>query len=231
MAVPTYTAGNIATAVGALLNDASLATFTFALQLPYLNMASRELKEFFALNEVPTTSETSAVIQVDKNVSSVGFSSVDPRLPDDLIDIVKVWERTRNVNPYIPMTKVNVIPHYMEGTTINSLQFYTWESQTLRFLPANANNDIKIDYIKSLFAPFTVIGDVISIVNADSFLIYRTAGLCAEFIGQNKTRADSLNNDAGLAIDRALGIGAKSSQGIMTRRRPFRAGYKNRGGS
>jgi len=235
MAAPDLTSGAVMTSSAALLNDTSLSIYTFTKQLPYLNRALAELQEFFELNEVPVTSTVSAVLPVDAGITSIGYSPTPPvvgvtYLPNDLIEPSVVWERQRDINPYTMMSRLNFLPEYMSGVEIPQFLYYVWESQEIRFLPANQDNDLKLDYIKYLFTPFTSVtgADQVNVDNADSFLSYRTAGLCAQFIGENKTRADDLNNFAGLAMDRVIGIGAKGRQAINTRHRPFRSSYKKR---
>jgi hypothetical protein len=104
-----------------------------------------------------------------------------------------------------------------------------WESQAIKFLNCNRDNDIKIDYIKELFTPLVDETSLINVINASTFLEYRTAALCAEFIERNQASANSLNVYAVIAMDRATGIGVKGKQTILTRRRPFRAAFKKRG--
>lgn len=217
-------------ASAALLNDVAKSVYSFTAQLPYLNIALQELQEHFELNEIPVVDTVSAVVQVNAGVDHVGFSTTNPKLPDDLIEPQVLWERSRNINPFIPMTKVDFLPRFMEGVQTNVFQVYTWQNQEIRFLPCIQDNDIKMDYIKNLFVPFidTDGTEEVGVINAATFLEYKTAGLCAEFIGENPTRAKDLNGYAQLAIDRVTGIGTKGRQAIITRRRPFRSGYKRR---
>lgn len=227
------TVDTVLTASAALLNDSAKSTYTNAAQLPYLNIALQELQELFELNDIPVTSTSSAEIDVDAGVESIGFSPAMPivgvsYLPDDLIEPQMVWERTLDTPPWIPMNKVDILPFILDGSTISQLIYFVWESNELRFIAADGDNQIKINYIRRLFVPVTDEDDLIAVINAASFLEYRTAGLCARFIGENPTRGDSLDNDAGLALDRALGISTKGRQAIMTRRRPFRASYRRR---
>ncbi len=235
MAAPDLTSGQVMNSSAALLNDASKSIYTYTAQLPYLNRALAELQEYFELNEIPVTQTISAIIPVNAGIDHVGYSPAvpvpgTPYLPDNLIEPQVVWERLRNTDPFTMMTKLDFLPGYMEGIEINQFLYYVWQEQQLKFFPANQNNDLKIDYTKYLFTQFTstVGADQINVDNADSFLSYRTAGLCAEFIGENKTRADELNNFAGLAMDRVVGIGAKGRQAINVRHRPFRSSYKRR---
>lgn len=228
MAAPELLAGKVMDQSASLLNDTAKTIYTYAKQIPYLNMALQELKEFFELNEVPVVGTTSAIIVVPAGVTFVGFDENAPNLPDDLIEPQKLWERQHGIDPYIPMGKVDSLPRYMEGVSLNQLICYVWESQEIRFLPSNQIIDLKIEYIRDLF-PFIDDEDgTINILNSATFLEYRNAGLCAEFIGENKTRADSLNNFASLGMDRVVGIGTKGRQAIMTRHRPFRAGWKRK---
>jgi hypothetical protein len=233
MAAPDLTAATVMNASAALLNDVTRTVYTYPVQLPYLNMALQELQEQFELNEVPVTDTVSAVIQIDAGVSSVGYAPTPPivgtpYLPDDMIEPQILWERTRDINPFVPMTRLDFLPRWFEGTEISQLLNYVWQSQEIRFFPANADNDIKLDYIRNLFTAVTSSASEIGVVNAASFLEYRTAALLAEFIEANKPRADNLNGFASLAMDRVLGIGAKGRQVIITRRRPFRSNYKRK---
>lgn len=226
------TAGTVMDASAALLNDVAKSVYTYVAQIPYLKIALQELQEHYELNNIPSTDQLSAVIQVNSGVSAIRFNAAgtaaDPKLPDDLIEPQKLWERTRDINPFVPMTKVDGLPQSMVGIEISQFQIYVWEANEVRFFPANANNDIKMEYIRSLFTLPTDEFSLINVVNGAIFLEYRTAALCAWFIGENKSRSDELNVFAGLAIDRSTGIGTKGRQATVTRRRPFGSSYKRR---
>lgn len=229
----TLTVGNVLDASAALLNDVAKSVYTNTIQMPYINMALRELQEQYELNNIPVTDTVSTEVDVVAGVSSLGFSPDPPivdtvYLPDDLIEPKVVWERQSGVNPYTPMTRLDYLPRYQEGVQYNQFLYFTWQSNELRFLPANQDNDIKLDYIKSLFATVDDEDDELSVVNAQSFLQYRTAALCAEFLGENNTRAGELNGFAAIAMDRAIGIATKGRQAINIRHRPFRASYKRK---
>lgn len=224
------TSGQVMDKAASLLNDTAKSIFPYTVQLPYLNMALQELQETFELNEVPVTDTVSSVILISAGTDHVGFSMTNPALPNDLIEPQVLWERTHGIDPYTPMTKLDFLPRYMEGQETNQLIWYVWQSQEIRFLPANLDIDIKMDYIRNLFFPFTQVdgSDQVGVINAASFLEFRTAGLLARFVAENPTRADNLDGQSVFAIDRALGIGSKGRQAITTRRRPFRAAYKQR---
>lgn len=228
------TAAQVMDASASMLNDTAKTSYTYVAQIPYLNIALRELQEFFELNSVPVTENKSAVILVDAGVEAVGFSPTPPivntpYLPDDLIELRVVWQRNRGIDPYISMTKLNFLDEALRGTEISQFYGYVWQSQEIRFLPSNADNDLKLDYICRLFNTVTTSTDILNVVNSQSFLSFRTAALCCEFIGENKSRADSLNADASIALDRTIGISTKARQAISIRHRPFRSSYRRRG--
>lgn len=236
MSAADVTGANIMDVSASLLNDTAKSTYTYAAQKPYLRLALQELRELYELNNIPVTQLTSAVVQINAGVTQILYGAAgtptNPKLPDDMVEPAQLWERTRDINPYTPMTKRDYLPHDLEGVTTNEFIYYVWNNQIIEVLPANQNNDIKIDYIRQMFPDAGAAIDEttqINVVNCMTFLEYRTAGLCAEFIERNETSANGLNASSLLAIDRALGIGAKGKQNIMTRRRPFRAGYKRRG--
>lgn len=232
----TLLSGTVMNQAAALYNDPSRTTVTYAVQLPYLNQALQELQEYFELNNIPVTDTiTSNPIDIAAGITSIGFSPSTPvpgtsYLPNDLIEPKVVWERESGVDPYSMMTRVDFLPRWQEGIEINQFLQYTWQSQEIRFLACNQDNQIKIDYIRNLFATISNETTELGVVNAASFLEYRVAGLLSRFIGENPTRADQLDGFATLALDRAMGIGTKGRQRINIRHRPFRAAYKRRGG-
>lgn len=233
MAASDLTAGQVMEKSASLLNDTARTNYTFAAQLPYLQIALQELQEAFELNGIPVTQLTSAVIQLDAGTTEIVYNGAgtptNPSLPNDFVEPQQLWERTRNIDPWVPMTRRDYLPHQLEGTQYYNFLYFVWQNQKISVLPAVQNNDIKIDYIKQLFENLVDENSLINIVNARTFLEYRTAALCAEFIERNLTSANALNAYAVLGMDRVTGISSKSKQTIMTRRRPFRSGYKRRG--
>jgi len=228
MATVDLLAGEVMRISAALLNDSARTVYTYVAQVPYLNIAMQELEEYFQLNDIPATQETTSVaIPVDAGVTSLQFNVI-PGLPDDMVEPQKLWERTRNTGSYVQMTRRPSLNHSLDSIQVGSLGIYVWEDQMIKFFAANGDNDIKIDYLQRLFTTIVDENSVINIINAKTFLEYRCAALCAEFIGENKTRADDLNDFAGLAIDRTTGIGSKTKQVMVTRRKPFRGAYKRR---
>jgi len=231
MASVDLIAGTVMNAAAALLNDVARSVYSYTVQIPYLNMTLLELQEYFELNNVPVTDQTSAVINVPAGTVQIGFNSVPPvpELPDDFIEPQRLWERLENIDPFVPMVRWDGLPLYMSGVQTSQFMGYVWEAQLIKLLSANADIDIKMEYIRNLFTPVTSSASLINVINAESFLNFRTAALLAEFVEQNKTRADDLNINASLSMDRVTSIGTKGRQAMVTRRRPFRSSFKSRG--
>lgn len=236
MAYPDITSGEVMDKAAALMNDAAKSVYTYTIQLPYLNMALQALQEIFELNNIPVTDTfTSDPIEVPAGDSVIGFEPDipvpdTPYLPDDLVEPKVFWVSNSGQNQYVPITKVDFLPRYDEDVEISQIVQYVWQSQELRFLPANADNDVKLDYIRYLFAQFTDVDgeDVISVINSASYLEFKTAAYLAMFCAENPSRAQALDSEATSALDRTLGIGTKGRQRINIRHRPFRASYKRR---
>jgi hypothetical protein len=213
------------------MNDTARTVYTYAVQVPYLRLAMQELQEYYELHSIAVTETSSAVITVPIGYTEIVYNGVAPvpALPSDMIEPQQLWERQTGIDPFIPMNKREYLPHYLAGIETNQFIFYVWQSQKIIMLPCIQANDIKIDYIKQLFTPVTNESSQINVINAQTFLQYRTAGLLAEFIERNVPSANSLNALGILALDRATGIAIKGKQNIATRRRPFRSGYKRMG--
>lgn len=211
-----------------LLNDTARSIYTYTAQLPYLRIAFDELKEFLEENNIPITAKVSAVLTINVGNVSIGFAT-SPALPADLIEIEQVLERTASSNEmFVPIFKQDYLPQI--NTLTSSLQFWAWQNQAINFLGANSIREVKIEYIADTLGTITDENTVINMINAKNYLAFRTAGLCAEFIGENKSRADSLNSIASGTLDRVLNISTKAKQAMPARRRPFRSAYKSQGG-
>jgi len=221
----------IITTVANLMNDASQSLYTNNACLSYLNLALDQLQELYEQNDIPTTHSTSSVITVPAGINRIGFDTT-PALPSNLIEISQLWESQTNLNNFIPMNRRDYIPHYLQNQTlINQFLLWSWESQRIRLIAANAPNDLKIDYTCAIFNTPILIKDInvnLPFTNIKTYLEYKTGALCAMFMAENESRAIALNNLAEDALNRALQIPIKGQQNVLTRRRPFRYGLKSR---
>ena len=224
---------DIITVVSVLMNDFAQSQYTNTACLPFLNLALDELQELYELNGLPVTNETSsAPITIPAGVDRLGFDTT-PALPSDLIEIQEIWESTTGLNRWTPMIKKEFLPNYLkDGTTISQFLVWDLEKGRVKLVASNTVNDLKIDYICSIFNTPIQIKDInvnLPFTNIKTYLEYKTGALCAMFIAENESRAVALDSLAGTALSRALGIPIKGMQSVTVRRRPFRYSYKARG--
>ncbi len=221
-------AQDVMKSTAALLNDQGIfnngvpSLFTYTAQMPYLNMALAEMREALEQNNVQVTNATT----IDLIVPIGDVQLTLAQLPKGLIEIQHLWERTEGETSqdFAEMTRVEYLPPYVVQTTM--LMYWQWAGQNINFIGATSNRQLRLDYIQDVLPAVIDPTDSISVINARTFLTYRNAALCAMYIGENKTRSDSLNIDALMAFDRMISINTKGKQAIAVRRRPFMAGWR-----
>lgn len=224
---------DIITVAAGLMNDTAQTRYTNFVCLPMLNLALDILQETYELNGLPiTTQVTSAPITLKAGTGRLGPDTV-PAWPVDLIEPLEMWESPAGLSQWVPMVKKDTIPHYLEDNTQISL-FIIWalEHGRIVLIPANADIDVKLDYTCSIFNTPILIGNIevnLPFTNIKTYLEFETAALCALFIAENQSRAQSLESEASMALQRSVGIPVKGMQTVVTRRRPFRHSYKSRG--
>lgn len=232
MSTTSLTAAEVMDRSAALMNDPAKTDYTYAAQLPYLNMAIDELVESLEESNDSPTNQTSAtiVVAVGKNMITPTEHVTTPHYPTDLVEIQSVGERTTGTqDPFLQLGRREFLQAFPAN---NSLLFWIWEDQCIKFNPNGAltSRDIQLNYVRQAIAQATDENSIIGTINARSFLSYKTAAFCSMYIGENETRASALEMQAERALERITGIGNKGRQQIMTRHRPFRASYKARGG-
>jgi acetylglutamate synthase len=231
MGVSDLTAAQVMSKSASLMNDTAMQVYTYTASLPYLQIALQELQEYFQLHSISTIENTSAVITVPSGTTEVGYNAIAPipSLPSDMVEPAEVWARQTGTGSYSPLTRRDFIAPSLASVPVSSFSIYVWQDQKIKLPPSNQSNDLKIQYNRELFTNIVDSNSFINVINARTFLEFRTAALLAQFIERNESSASALNNYAGLALDRATGIQTRGKQRIMTRRRPFRSGYKRSG--
>ena len=231
MSTTSLTAGEVMDRSAALMNDPEKTDYTYEAQLPYLNMAIDELVELLEESNNSPTNKTSEPITlaVGEVMITPAENPTTPHYPEDLIEIQEVRERDADSDDdFVLMTRKEFIS---ATPATNSLLAWSWEDQCIKFNPNGANTirEIQIRYVGLGIAQATDENSVIGTIGARSFLAFKTAALCSMFIGENEARAGVLQLEAEKSWDRLVNIDNKGRQQIVTRHRPFRAGWKRRG--
>jgi len=216
-------AGQVMDTVAPLLNDPAKTDYTYITMLPYLNIAIGELNELLEESNVGVTNDISPVYIVKAGVNIL----TNP--PHDMIEIQELGERQRGTNDSFIALPRREFPDALPPS--RSLLFWCWKRSEIMFNlnGATTDRDVQLKYTRRPFWGAQNELSIIGNVSAHMFLTYKTAALCAQFVGENETRAMILQVQAEKALERIIGISNKGKQQIMTRHRPFRAGYKSRG--
>ena len=197
----------------ALLNDLGGVFYTTESLLPYLNKAYRELQDYFNLHGLKTTVDVSALAILPAGTLLLTTP------PADMLRPIEISERTPGTtDQFVELDERSWEPDMVQST---HLRFWVWREEVINFLGATADREVRIRYVKSLSA-LSGEGSFIGIINAMSVLAARTAALAARFIGENPTRADELDSDVGMALDRLIVTAIRQNQGMPTRRRRTR---------
>jgi hypothetical protein len=232
MSTTSLTAGEVMDRSAALMNDPAKTDYTYVAQLVYLNMAIDELVEELESSNSSPTNSTSVVISVPLGKTKITpLEHVEtPHYPIDLIEIQEVSERGEGTeDSFLPLGRREFLQEFPQS---NSLMFWCWENQIIKFNPNGASSprEVQLKYVSQAILPAANESSVIGTINARSYLTYKTAALCALYIGEDTPRAQVLEMQADRSLDRIIGINNKGRQQFMTRHRPFRASYKARGG-
>ena len=214
------------------MNDPAMTDYTYVSMLPYLNMAIDELVEALEESNASPTNFTSVLIilPIGSNQLTPAENPIGPHYPSDLVEIQEVAERqSGSQDAFQSMGRREFAPSFPAS---GSLLFWAWEDQCIKFNPLGATSarEIQLHYVRQAINQATNETSIIGTINSRSYLAYKTGSLCSMYIGENESRAAALGGDAEKALERLTGINNKGKQQIMTRHRPFRAGWKSRGG-
>jgi len=215
--------------VRVFLNDTNQTYFNNTVLAGPFRIAYRDLRDELFDNQIRVTGETSEAIEITTSMRDIG-GPTGPALPTNFVVPVLLWERESGSDAdYFLMNEVRTLPKSSVLTAY--LQWWTYQNQIIKFLGATTDRQVKIDYIANTLGFPEAPEDRLNVFNCASFLAYRTAGLAAEFQGENAERAASLNANAQGAIDKLINLDVKNQQSMPVRRRPFMANYKRSGGN
>lgn len=220
-------ASDVMDSVAATLNDSQKRLFTYAAQLPYLNMALDQLQQEMENNNVSFTNSDALLVTIPAGITTIGGGIGAPSLPDDIVEIQQLFERVSGSSlAYMGMRRVDFLP--LNDFPTAYFGVWAYDNQIIHLPEATTSIDVKIQYIRARIAPINDSTNPIPLINSKLYLTYKTGALCAQFIGENPERAKDLSDKADNALYLFLNINTKGRQAQPVRHRPFRAGYRNR---
>lgn len=208
-----------------LLNDNAITYFTDTVLLDPVNIALDDLRGELADNNIPISNTASAIIKITAGMSVLNPSSTPP-IPVNLIEIQEILERPWGASGnFSPVKRYEYIPAGMERS--NELLYWSWQNESIHFVPANSDREIQINYISQELPDIIGPASNINMIRSLPFLAYRSAALAAENLGEDPERAAQLNQNAGRELDKLMNLSVKGKQVMPVRRRPF-IGVTNR---
>lgn len=206
------------------LNDVNGRLFTNAVLIEPFKVAYDDLKEELYDYNIAVTSETSKALTINTGITDIG-GPTGPALPRDIIVPTRCWERLAGTSDdYSEMGQFRELPK--TSMVSNDLMYWSYRNQYIQFIGASTDRDVKIDYIGDTLSLANAPEGVVNLIQAISFLAYRTGSLAADFIGEDADRAQKLGSNATNALDKLLNVQVKNEQSMPVRRRPFMSQYK-----
>jgi hypothetical protein len=150
---------------------------------------------------------------------------MDDDLPTDLVIPERMLERqsgSTSAEDYIPMQRCRVLP---EETPTEILRFWQFQNNIIKFVGSTADRGV-ILYYKKVMDNVTEDDDAILLLQAQNYLVYRTAALAALYMGEDQERADRLNADADKSMELMLATSVKDNQSFPTRQRRYSSKFK-----
>lgn len=213
-----YTAGNVMDDASALLNDAPQQLYNYTVQLPFLKMAMRDLDQELTLNGNPINLIAETAIPLP--VGDVALA-----LPTNFFLPISLMEKGASDQFYSPMIeKADIETLQLSQTDV--LGYWDFRHNDINLLGATTIRTVKLIYWRQLDEIIDE-DSLAEVGGGRNVLAFRTAAMCAQYIGGNMERANGLNTDAGTSLDHILSLGTKNNQGKRVRRKAFRPGYGN----
>lgn len=209
---------SIETEAQVLLNDSAGSLFTAAKLDPFIAIAWRELQtRLTACGRLPQVKAIAAPLTIP-----AGTLTYNPT-PADMLEPVKMEERAvGSTEDFTPMIEKEWETDTAHKKSI--LEVWAWRldrATGIQFRGATTDRSVRLYY--------TTITDIsanlISDLHTKTFLSARAAALASQFMGENSSRANALNEIAGLAIEDIVRIQVSHLQGLSFKRKPFN--YKN----
>jgi hypothetical protein len=152
------------------LNDADAENFDNDRLIPYMAMAMRELVGKLELNEIPSYNEISAVIPVNAGVLTL-------TLPADFRTPIKLEEAARGAaaDQFYPMFQRVWEPSMLPQ---ESLYYWVYREDSIKFLGATSDRDVKL-YYQTIGQAINSVSSVVTVIGLENVLGLKTAHLFA----------------------------------------------------
>lgn len=188
--------------------------------IPKFKQAQYDLHSELTQAGLELFNEVSVVLTVPLNSTDgvkVDLSTVT-NYPTNLIEPIFLEERRvgQTESSFVPMTEYTFSPNVTKGP---ELLYWEWRNQTIFVPGATEDTEVRLKY-KRRITIVSNLTDTIEPLQSESFLAYKTAGLC--LLGSaGDQKAKDLLQLAASDLDRVLRFYAKGQQNKPVRRRGY----------
>lgn len=195
------------------INDVDAENFDDDRLIPYMAMAMRDLVSKLELNEIPSYNEISAVIPVLALATTL-------TLPADFRTPIKLEERAQGdtSNLFVKMDQKEWEPNMFPQT---SLLYWTYREDSIKFLGATTNRDVKL-YYQTIGQAISSVNSVITVIGLENVLGLLTAQLFATFGLRNLEIAGFIEKQFERQWDEFSRRRVKGNQSMPIKRPSFR---------
>ena len=198
-----------------LCGDRTQTLYTNAKMLPALKLALRNLQD-------EMVSAGISVIKTSQVVSNTlnALATVHPNPPNDLIVPLQMWEREDGSTSDLDWIMMEEREWDPAEPPSSQLRWWKFEDETIKFLGATVAKKVRLLYRKSV-ANVVSENSPIPLADAESYLSFRTAAICAASLGKNLSLAGSLNGEASNELAKFLNIRVQGAQNLTARMLPY----------
>lgn len=203
-------ASTVMAEVAALMNDTGQRLYTNSVILPYLKSAWNGLQLELMSNGIPVSKEISLVTQVLAN-----SDSITP--PSDFLQPIRLEERpSGSSDVFVEVEEKQEIPQ----VSSERILYWNWREEVVYINPPSTNREIRLTYWKSL-NPLNDQNSNLNVANSLEYLAYRTAALCARYVGENPSRAQALDAEAFRSLQLLINLEVRKLQSFPVRPRGY----------
>ena len=195
------------------INDVDGENFDDDQLIPYMAMAMRDLVVKLELNEIPSYNEISAVIPVLAGALTL-------TLPADFRSPIKLEEKSTGaaVDQYTPMHQRewedSILPQ-------NSLLYWTYREDSIKFVGALSNRDVKL-YYQTVGQAISSTASVVTVIGLENVLGLKTAENFAKYGIRNQELVALITPDFERQWDEFSRRRVKGNQSMPIKRPSFR---------
>lgn len=212
---PVVLASEVMDISAGVLNDTALTNYTYTAQLPYLKMANAALEKILMIFDSEVQRQESTAITV-----AIGATTLT--LPSDFLLPISLFERApgQGDDLWILMTEMSWEPNVVQT---NTLEYWAFRNNIVQLVGSLTTREVLLKY-ERMMAVISGSASPTDTYLAKEYLGFKTAELCARFIGMNSLMANEIrDNQVFPAEDMLTRVLTQNKQSQRYRRQKYSA--------